>query len=507
MEQYDEDSQPEAFTNAPPEEETPASPSGGQPGEKRDIRELLKDKRFMLAAPLFLLGFGGFFYYMIAKGPSSEPSQPVDPLNTTVPMASTDSSSSGKLRLQEEDPSMAMDMSDPTSTMQHGLPQDRIDPYLYGDKRRTGRRASDENLLRVDSAIYARNSAILAPGVSSRNYAARGGSASRESGLPGTLQAGRSSASAPGFLREQDVMLAPDAPDRPLTSADQAYAKSTELQRTVAKQQKLMALLEEYKTDKERMKLVDEDKKTVRKVEDAPLVGSLTPETVQGGGKANTFFGLYTEDQKKKQRRELEEEVGTIRAMVYGDQDVISNGRVKIRLLEPITVRSVVIPAGSIIYGTSSFGTERVTIRLSSIQHESRIFPVNLTAYDMDGMVGIYVPNVQGQAETRQALAQVANGFNINTASGFNTSAVAAAGSAGAQAVIQGARQFVQKKASQQKAHLKNNYYILLRSTSDNDRNQGSDAPSQRGMQGLPGVPGLPALSNLPGMPTGYSPR
>jgi len=509
MDQYEEDSLPEDKDPLvpPPLAFVPLAPEN-----ERNLKTLFKDKRVLLAVPLFLLGFGGVVYYIVGKNSPDQPvQQMVSPLNTAVPMASIDSTSSGKLRLQEDAMTLDMNPADPTASMQDGLPQETIDPYLYGDKRRVTRQSSDRNIRRVDSAIYARNSSTLQSPTPARNYAGRnGGSYNRET-LPGTLQPGRAStSSAPGFLREQDAMLAPDGPERAPISPEQGYAQGVELQKTVAKQKRLMTLLEKYNADKEQQKLIDQDKKVVRKPEEAPLVGSLSPEPVRGGGSANTFFGLYTEDKKKQQRRQLDEEVGTIRAMVYGDQQVVSNGRVKIRLLEPITVRSVVIPAGSIIYGIGSFGTERVTIKLNSIQYEDRIFPVSLTAYDMDGMVGIYVPNVQGQTETRQALVQGANGFNINTASGFNTSALAAAGSAGAQAVIQGARQFVQKKAAQQKASLKNNYYILLRSGSDNDRTQDVPGRSEGRMPATPSmpvIPGMPDLSSLPGIPTGYTPR
>lgn len=512
MEVHDDDTQPDYQSEYQTEESfvpptTTTARSGSEPGtspesagEKRDIRELLKDKRFMLAFPLFLLGFGGFFYYMTPRSSGEEASTGSSTLNTGVPTAKTDSSAGGKLSLQEEDMMLDMNPADPTAGMQDGLPQEKIEPYLYGDKRRVSRqawtrRSSDQSLRLVDSAIYGRNSSLQ---TSPHPAYPRPGSS--RSGLPSTLVAGSGSSGHPDFLREQDVMLSPER-RAAAVSPEQAYSQSLELQKTVAKQQRLMSLLEEYQADKERKRLVDEDKKVVRKPEETPLVGSLSSETVRGGGPSNTFYGLYTEDLKKQQTPELEAEVGTIRAMVFGDQDVLSNGRVRIRLLEPIMIRSVVIPAGSIIYGIGTFGTERVQIRLNSIQYENKIFPVTLMAYDMDGMTGIYVPNVTGQDESRQALAQSVNSSTINTTSGFNTNALAAMGSSAAQAAIQGARQFAQRKATQKKAHLKNNYYILLRSTSDADRGSSTD---RRPVPGIPGGTGVPNPSVLP---AGLQPR
>lgn len=510
MEMHDDDYQPEYQSDYQSEESfvpptTASARTGSEPdpsrplaGEKRAVRELFKDKRFMLAFPLFLLGFGGFFYYMTPKSSNEVAQTGSSTLNTGVPTAKTDSSAGGKLRLQEEDMMLDMNPADPTAGMQDGLPQDKIEPYLYGDKRRVShpshqQRVSDQSLRLVDSAIYGRKSNLP---TSTRPAYSR----SSQSGLPSTLAAGSGSSGHPDFLREQDVLLSPER-RAAAVSPEQAYSQSLELQKTVAKQQRLMSLLEEYQADKERKRLVDEDKKVVHKPEKTPLVNTLSPETIQGGGPSNTFYGLYTEDLKKQQTRELEAEVGTIRAMVFGDQDLLSNGRVRIRLLDPILIRSVVIPAGSIIYGIGTFGTERVQIRLNSIQYENRIFPVTMTAYDMDGMTGIYVPNVAGQDESRQALAQSVNSSTINTTSGFNTNALAAMGSSAAQAAIQGARQFAQRRATQKKAHLKNNYYILLRSTSDADRGSATD---RRAVTGIPGGTGVP---NPPVLPVGLQTR
>ena len=40
----------------------------------------------------------------------------------------------------------------------------------------------------------------------------------------------------------------------------------------------------------------------------------------------NTFNGLVTEDAAKIQKSLIEAEVGTIRAMIYSDQEVVANG-------------------------------------------------------------------------------------------------------------------------------------------------------------------------------------
>ena len=126
-------------------------------------------------------------------------------------------------------------------------------------------------------------------------------------------------------------------------------------------------------------------------------------------------------------------------------------------------MRDVIIPRHSLIYGVGSFNTERVQIAISSIQYQNKLFPVHLTVYDNDGMVGVYVPNIAGLPEARQALGQSVNSLNVNA--GYGTTSVGTMAALGAaQAGLQGVKQLARNKTQVQKAHLKNNHFVLLRS-------------------------------------------
>ena len=133
-----------------------------------------------------------------------------------------------------------------------------------------------------------------------------------------------------------------------------------------------------------------------------------------------------------------------------------------LRLLETITLRGRVIPEGTRLYGVANFGGQRVNIAINQVQVEGRIFPMKLTVYDMDGLVGIYVPNVLAVEQGRQAIAQAGQGVNVSIPTYSNNVTSLAAASA-LQAGVQGGRRFLSRKVSTAKATLKNNYYVLLK--------------------------------------------
>ncbi|HEY0108492.1 MAG TPA: conjugative transposon protein TraM, partial [Fibrella sp.] len=244
---------------------------------------------------------------------------------------------------------------------------------------------------------------------------------------------------------------------------DEEAVRPRDVQKQVDDRQRLLALLTEYKRDKEAKAEAAREGERPQKAETGAVVSTLGESNNR---RLNGFYGLYSSDQKGKQEAALTEELGTIRAVIHQDQQIADGGRVQLRLLEPVTVRGIRIPANTLVYGTGSFGTERVGITLSNLQYESRIFPIKLTVHDMDGMPGVFVPNVLAAQEGKQILGQTLGGANYNLNGSSATSAKAAATMAGisaAQSGLSGARSVLQRKIIQQKATLKGNYYVLLK--------------------------------------------
>lgn len=223
------------------------------------------------------------------------------------------------------------------------------------------------------------------------------------------------------------------------------------------KQKKLLIALQEYKADKERRQKEIAGRALKPEVIQEDNVSSLNGPTGRNG-----FFGLES-DMRRQQMDVRDDSLSvTIKAMVFSEQTIQSGGRVSLRILEPIRLRGRDIPAGQLLYGVASFGGQRVNIGINSIQVDGRILPVKLTVFDMDGLSGIYVPNVVAVEQGRQSISQATQGVNIS-APLVSTNLPASAAASAIQAGTQGVRSFMSRKVAVQKATLKNNYYVLLK--------------------------------------------
>lgn len=225
----------------------------------------------------------------------------------------------------------------------------------------------------------------------------------------------------------------------------------------IEKERKLLVLLQEYKADK--LKRQQEAQGRVLKPES---VSSETVSSLNGHTGKNSFYGLQS-DMRKQQMDAREDSLSiTVKAMIFSDQTIVSGGRVELRLLEDITLRGREIPMGTLLFGVANFGGPRVNISINQVQYQGRIMPMKLTVYDMDGMNGIYVPNILAIRQGRQTIAQAGQGVNFSTPVLSNNVPVMAAASA-LQAGIQGGRSFLSRKVQVQKATLKNNYIVFLK--------------------------------------------
>ncbi|MEZ0487627.1 conjugative transposon protein TraM [Fibrella aquatica] len=413
------------------------------PTARKSFQDVLKDKRFWMTAPVLLLALGSTGYFLIA-GTESKQMPLINNVNATIPNAQTDSVPKSKLELQAAEQRQGLNSQSTVNGMQTGvvpaLPASApstglpatLDPYVYKQKRMP--EAIDPEFAAMDS--------LYNPSPPPRQ--------NRVGGRPRPTN--RIRAVSTGYAQTA-------LPDE----FDEEALPRRDVQKQVEDRQRLLALLTEYKRDKEAKAAIAREGERPRKAESGAVVSTLGETTNR---RLNGFYGLYTQDQKGGQESALTEDLGTIRAVIHQDQQITDGGRVQLRLLEPVTVRGVLIPANTLVFGTGSFGTERVGITLSNLQYEGHIFPIKLTVHDMDGMPGVFVPNVLAAQEGKQLLGQTISGANYNLNGTSANSAKAAATMAGisaAQSGLSGARSILQRKIVQQKATLKGNYYVLLK--------------------------------------------
>ena len=150
----------------------------------------------------------------------------------------------------------------------------------------------------------------------------------------------------------------------------------------------------------------------------------------------------------------------TIRACVAEDQTVTTGSRIKFRLLEPLQVGSVLVPANTPLFGTVRIEGQRMAVSVNSIESGGNILPVELAAYDMDGQAGLFVPNTAERTAMKEAAANIGSGFG--TSISFARSASQQLVMDVTRGVLSGGSQYLATKMREVKVSVKANYQLLL---------------------------------------------
>lgn len=150
----------------------------------------------------------------------------------------------------------------------------------------------------------------------------------------------------------------------------------------------------------------------------------------------------------------------TIRACVAEDQTVTTGSRIKFRLLEPLQVGSVLVPANTPLFGTVRIEGQRMAVSVNSIESGGNILPVELAAYDMDGQAGLFVPNTAERTAMKEAAANIGSGFGTRIS--FARSASQQLVMDVTRGVLSGGSQYLATKMREVKVSVKANYQLLL---------------------------------------------
>ena len=150
----------------------------------------------------------------------------------------------------------------------------------------------------------------------------------------------------------------------------------------------------------------------------------------------------------------------SIRAAVQATVTLTDGGEVTFRLLEPMMAGELLIPSGTPVTGAARINGERLTVKVSAVQHGGAVVPVDLSVYDTNGNEGIPVPG----SEELNAVKEIA----ANMGAGMGSS-ITITDDAGSQllsdlgrSAIQGVSQYVSKKMRSVKVTLKAGYSVLL---------------------------------------------
>lgn len=156
----------------------------------------------------------------------------------------------------------------------------------------------------------------------------------------------------------------------------------------------------------------------------------------------------------------VEADIPTVRACIARAQIIRAGSTVQLRLLEDVRIDEVVIPRNTPLYGTASFGGDRLQIVVSSVEYGGRIFDVEAAAYDTDGQRGLNVPDSRERTALKEALASA--GQTAGTSVNITRSAGQQVLSELARGGLQASSRYVAEKLREVKVTLKADHRILL---------------------------------------------
>ncbi|RRQ46460.1 conjugative transposon protein TraM [Chryseobacterium sp. SC28] len=166
--------------------------------------------------------------------------------------------------------------------------------------------------------------------------------------------------------------------------------------------------------------------------------------------------GFYTAGSTE----EVVQPKNSIKACVHEAQTVVGETGVRLRLLEPAKTPQRTIPKGTIVTANAKFQNGRLQLKVTSVELEGNIIPVDITIYDLDGQQGLYVP----YSPEINALTEMAG--NMSQTGGTSVMLTQNAGQQVAadlsRGVVQGISGYFAKKVRTPKVTLKAGYQVFL---------------------------------------------
>ena len=147
--------------------------------------------------------------------------------------------------------------------------------------------------------------------------------------------------------------------------------------------------------------------KNVQQIDSAEIKREQKIEAKELGLEHQLFFAASP---KPNEFSILDNTDETIYVVVDGDQIVMANTRLRMRLTKSALINGKQIPKNTFIFGFISFQPNRALIEIENIKHH----PTKLKAFDLlDGSEGIYVENNFRAEATTEVLDDIIGDINI----------------------------------------------------------------------------------------------
>lgn len=150
----------------------------------------------------------------------------------------------------------------------------------------------------------------------------------------------------------------------------------------------------------------------------------------------------------------------TIRAIIDETKTIKLGDEVKMRLMEDIQIGTVVVPKGTTIVAKSNLTNNRLQLKVTSIEYRERIIGVDLSAFDLNGQEGLYVPlstEAVGLKALGEGLAETATGGISIQQSGKDQILTNVS-----NGLIRSGGNYLRSKASEVKIKIKAGYQLYL---------------------------------------------
>lgn len=150
----------------------------------------------------------------------------------------------------------------------------------------------------------------------------------------------------------------------------------------------------------------------------------------------------------------------SIKACVHDAQTVTGETGVRLRLLETAQTPQRTIPKGTIVTANAKFQNGRLQLKVTSIELEGNIIPVEITIYDLDGQQGLNVPNSPERSAITDIVANMGNAtgssFSMNSSTGQQIASDLS------KSAVQGISGYFAKKVRAPKVTLKAGHQVFL---------------------------------------------
>lgn len=148
----------------------------------------------------------------------------------------------------------------------------------------------------------------------------------------------------------------------------------------------------------------------------------------------------------------------SIRACIHRTQTITAESSVALRLLEGARIAKMTLPEGTLLTAKAMITDGRLGLHITSVEYKGNFVPVDLSAYDLDGQIGLNLPH----SPDVNAIKEIASGMSAGTNIVLSSSTGQQLISDLTKGVVQGTTGYISKKIGSPKITVKAGHLLFL---------------------------------------------